>query len=484
MKFSILFFSVVSVVLSIQSVNALPPDWLRVKTLETNVTKDKVITGFAYGNALVEGTKETGNFDQLINHFSKKRFKYRKDNFFKQRYFIDSTFAKGKDSPVIYYICGEGTCEGSTGVPLVDTVAKEIGAYRIALEHRYYGYSQPYADLSTDSLYFLTMEQAIEDLATFQKHVQESMGLTGKWISVGGSYPGELSAFYRLYHPELVVGALASSAPVLSKADFEEYDHHVAKVANADCLKAIQIAVADVEQKLKNPESNKAVKALFKASDVKDDIDFLYNLADMSAIAIQYGYQNQFCSALTQGLSEGKVVEAYATIGNQLFARFGLTALQDAFEGAMSTNPADYLGWAGMRSWMYQSCTQFGFYQIAYHNPAESSRSSQITQQYHNQGCERLFGLKVPVNTDITNRNFYEPLFHPSTTNIYYTNGSNDPWSNLSITNATPGTENNPNMKFFVISGSAHCDDLGSRFSTALVEARDQFKSLAKEWLK
>ena len=37
-----------------------------------------------------------------------------------------------------------------------------------------------------------------------------------KWLSVGGSSSGTLLALYRQRHPELVVGALASSAPMIS----------------------------------------------------------------------------------------------------------------------------------------------------------------------------------------------------------------------------------------------------------------------------
>ena len=424
---------------------------------------------------------QSGNFDQVIDHFSKAK-KLKADTF-KQRYFIDSAYAKGEDAPVIYYICGEGTCDGATGTALVNTIAKKYGAHRVALEHRYYGYSQPFKTLESKNMKFLSMDQALEDLAEFQKYATEKFTLKGKWISVGGSYPGELSAFYRLKHPELVVGALASSAPVLAKADFEEYDHHVAKVAGTQCLSAIQAAVMDVEAKLKNTDSTKAVKALFKASDVKDNVDFLYTLADMAAIAIQYGYQDKFCSALIKGVADGDVTTAYAKVGNELFNAFGITSLQDSFQGAESTNPEDYLGWAGMRSWMYQSCTEFGFYQIAYRNPSESSRSSQITQKYHNDVCQRLFGLTVPVNTDRTNDKYYRRLFDRSTKNIYFTNGSNDPWSNLSITNTTAGASANPALKFFTIAGAAHCDDLGNRFSTALSQARDQFDSLVKQWL-
>jgi pimeloyl-ACP methyl ester carboxylesterase len=441
--------------------------------------RNEVVTGFSYG--LAPKIEATGSFDQVIDHFSKS--KKLKAATFKQRYFIDSTLAKGDSAPVIYYFCGEGTCDGATSSSLVNTIAKKYGAHRVALEHRYYGYSQPFKTLESKNMKYLSMDQAIEDLAAFQIYATNSLGLKGKWIAVGGSYSGELSAFYRLKHPELVVGSLASSAPVLAKANFEEYDHHVAKVAGPQCLAAIQAAVADVESKLKTPESTAKVKALFEASDVKDNVDFLYVLADQAAIAIQYGYQDKFCNALIDGVAKGDVTTAYAKVGSELFAAFGLTALQDSFQGAESTDPNYYLGWAGMRSWMYQSCTEFGFYQAAYPVAAESSRSSQITLQYHNDVCNRLFGLTTQVNTERTNDKYYRQLFSPSTTNIFFTNGSNDPWSNLSILSGSVDASSNPALKFFTISGAAHCDDLGSRFSTALSQARDQFDVLVKQWL-
>ena len=420
------------------------------------------------------------SFSQKIDHFSRNDSRT-----FQQRYFVDSSLVKGNPAtaPVIYYLCGEGTCEGATGTQLVNQIATKLGAHRVALEHRYYGYSQPFKTLTLENMKFLSMNQALEDLASFQHFAQEQLGLLGKWISVGGSYPGELSAFYRLKHPELVAGALASSAPVLAKDDFQEYDHHVAKVAGPDCLKAIQAAVVDAEAKLKSPASALAVKKLFKSDMIRNNIDFLYVMADMAAVAIQYGYQKQFCDSVVAGLKSGKVTESYANVGNQLFSRFGITSLQDSFQGAESTNPNDYLGWAGMRSWMYQSCTEFGFYQIAYSNPAEASRSSQITLQYHNDVCRRLFGLTTPVNVNKTNSEFYNNLFDAGVKNIYFTNGSNDPWSNLSITEKNPDAGSNPGLKFFTISGASHCDDLGSRMSAALDQARNQFDQLTSQWL-
>jgi pimeloyl-ACP methyl ester carboxylesterase len=152
-----------------------------------------------------------GTYQQAIDHFGQLA-----GQTFAQRYWTDSEYAsQSSDAPVIFHVCGEGDAE--RGYFLNDsaiTWAKTLGARLVYLEHRYYGQSLPFPDLSADHLQYLTLENAIEDLASFQKWIADQQGWTGKWISVGGSYSGTLSAIYRQEHPELVVGALASSAPM------------------------------------------------------------------------------------------------------------------------------------------------------------------------------------------------------------------------------------------------------------------------------
>ena len=64
------------------------------------------------------------------------------------------------------------------------------------MEHRYYGKSMPTKDLSTESLRFLTTEQALADSAYFAKNVQfegldKDLTAPGTpWIAYGGSYAG------------------------------------------------------------------------------------------------------------------------------------------------------------------------------------------------------------------------------------------------------------------------------------------------------
>ncbi len=52
--------------------------------------------------------------------------------------------------------------------------AQELGAHIVKIEHRFYGESQPFGDLSTAHLRYLTIENAIEDLASFQTWMMQN----------------------------------------------------------------------------------------------------------------------------------------------------------------------------------------------------------------------------------------------------------------------------------------------------------------------
>jgi pimeloyl-ACP methyl ester carboxylesterase len=397
---------------------------------------------------------------------------------FKQRYFVNSTQAVSEDSPVILYICGEATCdEDQLGRKTLVAFAKELTAHIVTLEHRYYGLSQPFSTLTADNLKYLSTEYALRDLAEFQKYASTTLRLKGKWIAVGGSYAGSLAAYYRLKYPDNVVGALASSAPVKAKASFEEYDHHVAKVTGTECVGRVRYVVQQIEARLADSTRAAEIKALFGASDVTDDVDFLYVVADMGAFAVQYGFTSKFCNAL----NVEDPVAGYASVGKELFALFGMTPFMDSFQAAENLDPFANQEFA-LRQWMYQSCTEYGYYQVAYSDATVAARSLRIDLAYHNRVCKRLFGLETQVDDGATNKTYYEPLLVPEIHNVYLTNGSNDPWTNLSITKEN-GNDVNPNLTLYSLVGGSHCTDLGSGTSAAAVEARAQFLALARGWL-
>ena len=81
-------------------------------------------------------------------------------------------------------------------------IAQAHNGSAIVLEHRYYGLSNPYDDLSVASLKFHTIQQAVDDLEYFAKNVvlPQPDGAAVKpgqapWVLIRGSYSGALTSF-------------------------------------------------------------------------------------------------------------------------------------------------------------------------------------------------------------------------------------------------------------------------------------------------
>lgn len=413
-------------------------------------------------------TSEELFFAQKLNHADPDSVT------FPQRYFKDSSYAKGPEAPVFYIICGEWNCAGTGSYGYAEALAKKLGAHLIALEHRYYGESLPTNKLTSENLKDLNLDAAIEDLARFQRHMMESEGLTGKWISFGGSYAGTLAAFYRLKHPELVAGSLASSAPVLMKPDFFEYDAHIAKViGKSSCGDKVREAVALIEEKIQTEEGLSEVKRLFDAEDIRTSEDFLYVAADMVAAAVQYGREKVFCGALE---ASSDLVQGYARGGLQVLRSMGYRPIDLSMQSAekIEVTPND-----NYRQWIWQSCQEFGWFQVA-NVEGETSRSSRINAGYHDEVCQRLYGKPMAKKHQELNDIWYSPLFNPETSGIIFSNGGNDPWLTLSVIDSP-----NPLLDVVIMDGAAHCDDLRALPKLpSIIVAQQQMETVIRNWLK
>lgn len=428
---------------------------------------------------------QESQFDQRLDHDSCCDL-----TTFKQRYYIDSSLAAGSDSPVFFYICGESTCEPGSLNGAIREHAKLFKAHLVALEHRYYGKSQPFSALSTENLKYLSTDYGVKDLAKFVLYGQSKLGLKGKWVAFGGSYPGSLSAYFRAKLPELVVGSLASSGPVRAHANFQEYDEHVARVAGEACGNAVREIVKEIDGAVGTPRMEE-IKKLFASEIVKDDVDFLYIVADVAAAAVQYGFHKDFCKAV----QSAEPLKGYGDFAKFVFERFEMDALHwSMYDGAVSENPEFYLKGFGLRQWLYQSCKEYGYWQVAYPDPAVSMRSQRVNLEYHNNLCRRLFGIETPVDISWINKQFYEPLYTKDVSHIFMSNGTNDPWSRLSITEESVkelelklGQKIDHNLQLYTITGQAHCDDLRipkPTDSAVLKKARTLFQDLLREWLQ
>ena len=91
----------------------------------------------------------------------------------------------------------------------------------------------PFGDksLSSENLQFLTAEQALRDLAYFLTKMSKAglYRITSKnpWITIGGSYPGAMAAWFRNKYPHLTIGSISSSGVVLAVEDFKMFDEQI-----------------------------------------------------------------------------------------------------------------------------------------------------------------------------------------------------------------------------------------------------------------
>ena len=125
--------------------------------------------------------------------------------------------------------------------------------------------------MSTENLKYLSSEQGLADLATFRQFIHSKFNLkdSNKWVSFGGSYPGSLSAWFRLKYPHLVHAAVSSSAPMLALIDFSDYMVVVNSSLTSyspECPNQIQSATDQVASLIKTKDGRLALEKLFRYS--------------------------------------------------------------------------------------------------------------------------------------------------------------------------------------------------------------------------
>ncbi|XAR73802.1 Prolyl oligopeptidase [Bertholletia excelsa] len=371
-------------------------------------------------------------FNQTLDHFSP--YDHRK---FAQRYYEFLDDFRVPDGPIFLKICGESACSGIVN-DYISVLAKKFGAAVVSLEHRYYGKSSPFKLLTTENLKYLSSKQALFDLAAFRQYYQESLNLKlnrsnieNPWFVFGISYAGALSAWFRLKFPHLTCGSLASSGVVLAIYNFTEFDQQIGISAGPECKAALQEVNYHVEQRLAT--NSKELKALFDATELKIDGDFLYFLADAAVFAFQYGNPDTLCSPLIQAKKEGEdLVDAYAKyVKDFIIGRFGITVQTYNQQHLKNTvlNGGD-----SDRLWWFQVCTEVAYFQVAPLN--DSIRSSKVDTRYHLDLCKNVFGEGIYPDVDGTN--IYYGGTKIAGSKIVFTNGSQDPWRHASKQTSSP----------------------------------------------
>lgn len=395
---------------------------------------------------------------------------------FNLRYYFDASHYK-QGGPVIVLQGGETSAAGRLPYlqkGIVAQLAEATGGIGVILEHRYYGTSFPTANLSTESLRFLTTEQALADQAYFAQNIVfpglESMNLTAPgtpYIAYGGSYAGAFVAFLRIQYPDLYWGAISSSGVTEAIYDFWEYYEAVRKYGPPDCIDT-QTKLINVMDNILRSGNNNTInqfKGAFNASSITYNDDF----ANMVSYSLGYWQSrnwdpevndptfSEYCSNITNdtilypdGTPSASTVSSLIEIGgwgnesskltNRMLNMIGWNiennvnscdgSLDDCwgYHNASADKYADKsLSNYGSLSWAYQYCTEWGFLQSGSTVPQDrlSLISRLVSIPWNMLVCNNSFNITSPPDVDRVNKYGGFNISYPRLAII---GGEADPW--------------------------------------------------------
>ncbi|KAI9294030.1 peptidase S28 [Neoconidiobolus thromboides FSU 785] len=415
-------------------------------------------------------------FQQRVDHFN-----LNDNRNFSQRYYQNDNYYK-VNGPLLLYIGGEGKLVSrSSESGFIVRIAQQLQAMIYTLEHRYYGESRLFEDMSVDNLSYLSSLQSLKDIESF---LQSKRKENQKVIVVGGSYAGNLAAWSRKLFPNLIDAALASSAPVKALGDFYQYDQITAISFGEKCANIIANFTKNLDTLLNSKNSNaiSKVKEQFECQSVIDDTMFVSVLSDMFATAVQYNRPNvpfnvnTVCSNIDYNMSFNEYLAYFSTAAKIYFKSqnkscYDLTFIDEIKDIKYNPDNAN-------RQWTYQTCTEFGYYQTA-PNSGISLRSQRLTYDWiYNTVCSKQHFSKLigpPKVEDINQRYGGNELI----SKVIYTNGKLDPWSYLSVLpnkdspmNNDISNMNTSNNLVLLITSASHTQDLLPDFDNDPLDLR------------
>ncbi|XP_051166527.1 putative serine protease K12H4.7 [Leptopilina boulardi] len=429
---------------------------------------------------------------QLVDHFH-----IQDSRTWKMRYLENDGYFNGT-GPILIMLGGEWSINpGFLNAGLMHGIGAQHGALMYYTEHRFYGKSRPFENVSTKNLKYLNVDQALADVAYFIETVKRERKLNNTMVIVfGGSYAGNMAVWMRQKYPHLVQGALASSAPVYAKANFYEYlDVVTASLSkyNKQCVVEIKNAIQIIEKNIRSKIGKELIKEEFNLCSVPDTSSLSGNgiffefLTETFSNIVQYNAIN----------NNGKTAISIAcdkmtniTLGTP-FQRLGKIV-----NNGMACTDIDYNSlikrlrnesWDSntgiMRQWIFQTCTEYGYFQTT--DSKKSIFGPHLSYEYFTKLCKDIYGdeyTKILLSEGIKRTNVMYGGRIPDVQNVLFVNGNIDPWHALSILDNL--NEASPSI---FINGSSHCMDLQVDRLTDnedLKKARKREREIIVKWIK
>lgn len=313
---------------------------------------------------------------QRLDHFNQS------DNrIFMQRYLKNEQHFKD-GGPIFIMVGGEWALDLQPMDRFMDEgtlfeIAAENSGLLLYPEHRYYGETQPFENSSVDNLKYLSVEQALEDLAEFIRFIKssDSRFTTSKVILTGASYSAMLAAFFRLKYPELGDGSWASSAIADIKVETGSYREIAGeayrKYGSQKCYDNLDQGYTKIEEMLKAGDVTRLEEAFKLCNEIdldneKDVLHFINIVTSLVAATVAASDPDRVKNLCEILLSEEDPVIGISKLTDLFFQGPCLrTTYQSYLNYFDHANEMDHPANQGARQWFYQTCTQFGTYQTS-----------------------------------------------------------------------------------------------------------------------
>jgi len=384
----------------------------------------------------------------------------------------------------------------------------------VALEHRFFGESYPATDMSLPNLKYLSSSQALADLARFIQYLKSAAPIdtasqpplkllasaaNSKFVTFGGSYPGNLAAWFKLKYPALTVGSVASSAPVFAEYNYEQYAQVVGTAlanpeigGSKDCAAKLtqgvsalarlvnvggcqgsikpngcpcehkwdcksQECTAAASEPLSNPTCGAVAPvphALRPCSTITNAMElaaYQSNVFSQFQSVVQYNLEapgptvNSTCAAV---VAENNPLDALAagvaqTLGQLPQDAPCVKATPDVYTNISFSGVGCGLQCTSERQWLFMSCNEFGYFQTTTGANQPFQRLGEVGIEFAGfQTCKSAFnvsndysGPKADSAGLVANTEYGARALLGI--NITIPNGSMDPWHALGIVNTT-----------------------------------------------
>ncbi|GCC24934.1 hypothetical protein chiPu_0003337 [Chiloscyllium punctatum] len=438
-------------------------------------------------------------FDQLVDHFSFTSHQ----KLFHQRYLLCDQFWSKNFGPIFLYTGNEGDIwDFANSSRFIIELASEQQALVIFAEHRYYGKSLPFGKKSYErsNMEFLTVEQALADYVVLVTKLKSDLDAKScAVIAFGGSYGGMLSAYMRIKYPNVVDGALASSAPVVSTAnlgDSRQFFHDVTKDFernSPECVLTIRKGFQELEFLAQQQAWSKITNKLSLCKSVKSkkDVDHLYGWARNAFTYLamfNYPYKtevglhfppNPVDVACRYILKKSDHIEGLLDILGMFYNSTGTKKCFDIYsEYIHCSDPTGCGLGSSSQAWDFQACTEISLLYES-NNDTDMFPVIPFTEAMRRNYCHSKWG--VYPNSQWLKIQYWGDDYKAAS-NIIFSNGDLDPWANGGILKTM-----NPSVMTFVIEGAAHHLDLRASNVAdppSVTVVRKMESSIIRKWVK